>query len=422
MVGCFAAKTSRNVFDFIGTGAAPFVIAPPVILIYGIYLDDGFLSTVITVLVGAYMLYKCASMMTTFNIEHGASTVDVIVASFGRRGALVCALVICGACMNWLLWQIRFCTQIFHNSYVLSDFIFPTLLGKKFFTLMTFLCLLPSFLKTNHNVFMTRIVIPLLFISFFIVVFASPHKNIETYTFTTKQNINFSNISIFFNSWLLHALGVHSLYSGQSLTPRSQRIIAFLFLIVLPLVCGIVILRGVDHPLSGDIDWLTKNIGAFPITYAIYIFCGGLSISYINIFYCADILSSLFNFRSRSQLASLLGVATYLFIGTTYEIENTFGPVELFNIVTVSTVVIIALQTTSNAHILHSNIILQKRNRLALFLATLVGLVTQTGYVSITGEPSFDAGLAAFALSTYYSRSRFRNPKPREPERPYTSF
>lgn len=336
------------------------------------------------------------------------STMDIIEKCFGWQGAVICAFVICGACMSWLQWQIRFCAQVLSSSGVLGALFTQFLASRQLFMVVSFLFLLPSFFGENRDFFMNRIVIPLLCMSFLITHLLFPYTFSGQRQFMMNRGIDISEISAFLNTWLLHSLSIPALCSSSRLIRQSRKNISILFLIILPSVCSVGIIQGLSLPNESIVDIFPQKLGVWHVSFLIYIICGGLAICYINVFYCTDILANLFDIRSRTQLALLLGGITYVFVGTASEIKSSFGPAELFNIMTVIIVVIISIRSTTKIHISQDDPLLQQKNCYSLIVATFVGLLTQTGCVSMTGVPSFDAGLTAFALSAYYSRARNR--------------
>lgn len=391
---------------FIGVDTASFIIAPAIMIGREMYLEVGLMSAIVTGLIGVFILYKLAKTMLGIATDKHLGTMDIIRNCFGPNGMLLCAFVICGACMSWFLWQVSFCSQFLSQHVLMIPWE-----GNHWAVRMTLLVVflgfwIPSLFGERSLFIMNKIVTPLLLTSFCLCIFFFTKLDVSIPFVIEKRGLNISELSTFLNAWLIYTINLPSFNRNVHSVTQVHRNVKALYLGVLPLVCLLGILQGLFFPTKTLTEVGDRFSDPWQINLTIYVLLGGLAICYVNLIYGADAIVQVFSLRSCPQILVLMGLFSFLFLDN--KVSGSFGPSELFKMMTLSILVIIAVRSSTQSPLIHNDRMTQIGNCKALLGATGFGFISRTGLVSMTGVPSFDAALTAFVLSIYYSQSKFR--------------
>lgn len=393
-------------FGILSLRVAPFIIAPAVSVGHTLYNSVGGVSALVTIVLGSMVLYRIASLMVRLAANRRLGTMEIVQNYFGPRGTTLCALIICGACIGWSAWQINFCSK-----YIINTIHFKNIIGEKISSSqLPFLCLLlfftPVFFRNRFVIAVNRFFTAALLISFTITIIFISRFEIINLPPLQWQKIDLSGLSFFLHTWIVYTLSVPSLFNTTSAIKHADKNIKIFYLFLLPFVCLFGIGQGIHWPNQELTDLRLSPLVWWQFNLMVYVVAGGFAVCQTNVVYGAEAIAKAFSLRSYTPVIIIMGLLVCVFLNQ--RMENSFGPSEIFKIMILTILVIIIARSFIQPTTVPNAREIQDTNSQILILATFVGLLTQTGCVSMTGVPSFDAGLTAFALSAYYSRARNR--------------
>lgn len=281
-------------------------------------LSFGIFKAFIILITSSFAAYIVSSSMMSLAVRNRAGTMELTEMFFGRYGSLFCALLMSLTCGIWFTNQLDFSLHFFNNlqnnhlDFIKNTFTEDSL---KIYFLIT----ASLIVATRHGLLISgAILVPAaFFVSFLAIVFFPSQLSISIVE--SKMTCYKDAADLFSTSSLLLALstGIFAtpiLYKFAKTQSAAAANLKIVYLLLYPLFCGIGIMFGYFSPKCDLISLCSHLETKWPIIIYMYILLSTCTINILNLYFGANALNYLFNFKYRSTAALLMFLISLMLI------------------------------------------------------------------------------------------------------------
>lgn len=390
-------------FFLISINVATIAIIHVSLIGYTLCITSSLLGSTFITMICCVILYFIVSVIMKIAVSYDVSTMDIISGYFGKKGIILCAMIIGGSFFGWFIWQLDFCAKFFKY---LSIFHIPFLckISQEQVVLMMGILFTGTALLGEWGLrLISLILVPLLSLSVIgVIVFFPINLCFSKFSFEIGP-LSLSTLSLLLSGLAAHALSTPTFYKFSMSVDSAQKSIKVVYLIVLPIICGIGILLGVLSPTQDIFALLEQSKGIWPFAVMAYVLFGTWTVCSLNLHYGADAIAYIFSLRDHTPIVAIASVISLILI--CFDSQLGMGTSETLGTLVVGILtVVIARASMSNLVLSRDNPQTQEGNYKALLISCCIGIMTRFDLIEMTGVPFFDTSVVAFFLCIYFSR------------------